>query len=191
MIFTWILCFFTILFASTRVYARRRPVRGPWWEDAIAAFTLVSFTCHHQLISIITAKTCCLTFDTIWTVYACSGYAEHCDSLTPYNLFRATQLSSISQTFGILGIASSQISVCLMIQRMQALHAWRVRISRFISGGSCTVAVPVAVLLLTQGNPFDALAIGNDGSVKCLNQGTVNIYYVFASCELPRPFIDY
>ena len=185
LLFTWILFFITFLFAFTRVYARLQDTCGVWWEDGMMSFTLVILYGFKSITALI-LQVCCFAFSTVWTAYAYNGYAEHYSSLTPYEFSQAMQLSSVSQSLCVLGIASSQISICLLLQRMQAPHRWRTRVNWLLSGSICTVALPVVVLLSIQCTPskIEYTVPPSNGTKQCLNQHSVHTYYVFANGKL-------
>ncbi|MCJ1414472.1 hypothetical protein MMC32_000798 [Xylographa parallela] len=131
----------SLIFVILRMYSRVHVAHKIWWDDWTILATMV-FT---------------LVYSSLCTAYANLGGCRHVQYLTPSQTVQVTEINWINQPFAVLAIATSKVSVALLILRLQGPCKWRTYLLYFLAISIWTYAAAIVVVVFTQCRPYTAL----------------------------------
>ena len=96
-------------------------------------------------------------YSSLCTAYANLGGCRHVQYLTPSQTIQVTEINWINQPFAVLAIATSKVSVALLILRLQGPCKWRTYLLYFLAISIWTYAAAIVIVVFTQCRPYTAL----------------------------------
>ena len=123
-----------------------------------------------------------IIFSALFTAYVHAGGARHVFYLDPAQRSLVIELNWVAQVFSVSGIATSKISVSLLIYRLQGPSKWRTWFLIFCSVSSMIVLAGTIVSLLGRCSPPKALWIPGAGT--CWDGTKVGYFDIFAAGAL-------
>ncbi|MCJ1292579.1 hypothetical protein MMC34_004130 [Xylographa carneopallida] len=131
----------SLIFVTLRMYSRVRVAHKIWWDDWTILATMI-FT---------------IVYSSLCTAYAKLGGCRHVQYLTPSQTTQVTEINWVNQPFAVLAIATSKVSVALLILRLQGPCKWRTYLLYFLAISIWTYAAAIVVVVFTQCRPYTAL----------------------------------
>ncbi|MCJ1408055.1 hypothetical protein MMC19_002128 [Ptychographa xylographoides] len=98
-----------------------------------------------------------LVYSSLYAAYAQLGGCRHVQHLTLNQTTQATGINWLNQPFTVLAIATSKVSVALLILRLQGPCKWRAYLLYFLAASIWTYAAAIIVVVFTQCRPSYAL----------------------------------
>lgn len=157
----WTEVVLAVIIIVLRFYSRIR-IKGLGWDDWIMLFTVVSSLLPHLNIQNPAAdwyrKILGIALAGIATTLVSCGGTRHIYYLTASQMTRVLRLNWMLQPFGVMALATSKVSVAiLMLRIMSSTMVWRRRFLYFSVISVLTVSVIVSILNFAQCNPPKAL----------------------------------
>ena len=118
------------------------------------------------------------------TGYAANGGGRHLFYISESQVPLAIEYNWLNQTFAILSVTVSKVSVALLILRLLGPSAWRRWFLYLISGLSCLVGSLAVIFIYVQCTPVQTLWDPSVGGA-CWNLTAVNRYDLFVSSKRP------